>query len=214
MLVQSPSKIFRADLAGWERVQSAVVRILDFSDQNTDIQRFSEIVIDENGELDLDVKPYATYIIFMVYGSVKVEGFEPNFIPGRVLTIHNPNQSSLKIKNQLGEEKADFLLIESVEKNVKDNFQIEELDFTQKNKIQMITSNLKSPNFIGIYEGRAEEEYKLKHSEKLFGFVINGAFEFQNRLLENRDGILLWELKELEFEALSNDALILFIEFI
>ena len=42
--------------------------------------------------------------------------------------------------------------------------------------------------------------------------VINGAFEIQNRLLENRDAIILWEITELEFEALSENALIIFFE--
>jgi len=42
--------------------------------------------------------------------------------------------------------------------------------------------------------------------------VINGAFEFQNRLLETRDSILLRDIKILEFEALSENALIIFFE--
>jgi hypothetical protein len=50
----------------------------------------------------------------------------------------------------------------------------------------------------------------------VFGFVIEGAFEFQNRLLETRDSIALWnednETLQIEFEALSNDAIILIAE--
>ncbi|WP_262511631.1 hypothetical protein [Chryseobacterium carnipullorum] len=41
---------------------------------------------------------------------------------------------------------------------------------------------------------------------------INGAFEFQNRLMESRDVILLNGLETLEFEALSEDALLIFSE--
>jgi hypothetical protein len=41
-----------------------------------------------------------------------------------------------------------------------------------------------------LYEGRKEEEYSVHQKGKSFGMVINGAFEFQNRLLETRDAIL------------------------
>ncbi|WP_042722311.1 hypothetical protein, partial [Flavobacterium sp. B17] len=55
--------------------------------------------------------------------------------------------------------------------------------------------------------------YSLYHSNKIiFGMVINGAFEFQNRLLETRDSILLRDIQILEFEALSENALIIFFE--
>ena len=46
----------------------------------------------------------------------------------------------------------------------------------------------------------------------LFVFVIEGAFEVQYRLLHPRDRLVLWEADTIEWEALSNDAVILVIE--
>lgn len=67
--------------------------------------------------------------------------------------------------------------------------------------------------YLGKYEGRKEEIYVLENPENgIFVFVIEGAFEVQNRLLEARDGLSLRHLKTLEFEALSNDAILLIIE--
>jgi redox-sensitive bicupin YhaK (pirin superfamily) len=67
--------------------------------------------------------------------------------------------------------------------------------------------------FIGKYSGRQEDVYHLKNPDHaVFIFIIEGAFEVQNRLLEARDGLSLWNLDELEFEALSNDAILLIIE--
>jgi redox-sensitive bicupin YhaK (pirin superfamily) len=67
--------------------------------------------------------------------------------------------------------------------------------------------------FIGKYGGRQEGIYHLKNPDHgLFVFVIEGAFEVQDRLMEARDGLSLRNLDELEFEALSNDAIILIIE--
>jgi quercetin 2,3-dioxygenase len=66
---------------------------------------------------------------------------------------------------------------------------------------------------IGKYKGREESVYKLSHPQNgLFAFVIQGAFEVQYRLLHPRDGLALWEASEIEWEALSNDAIILVIE--
>jgi redox-sensitive bicupin YhaK (pirin superfamily) len=67
--------------------------------------------------------------------------------------------------------------------------------------------------FIGKYSGRSEDFYQLKNPENgLFVFIIEGACEVQNRLMEARDGVSLRNLDELEFEALSNDAIILIFE--
>lgn len=42
-----------------------------------------------------------------------------------------------------------------------------------------------------------------------FVFVIDGAFEVQNRLVYSKDGILLPEAGEVEFDALSNGGILL-----
>jgi hypothetical protein len=66
---------------------------------------------------------------------------------------------------------------------------------------------------IGRFKGRTEGQYHLrnKHS-KLLSFVISGAFEVEHRLLHIRDALALSDLEELEFEALSEGAVLLFIE--
>ena len=72
----------------------------------------------------------------------------------------------------------------------------------------------KSSNYkIGKYKGREEGCYKLSNADGgLFVFIIEGAFEVQGRLLHQRDGLALWNVNEVDFEALSNDAIILFLE--
>ena len=43
-------------------------------------------------------------------------------------------------------------------------------------------------------------------------FVIHGAFEVENRLLESRDGLAIWNTDRIELEALSNEAILLLLE--
>lgn len=66
---------------------------------------------------------------------------------------------------------------------------------------------------IGKFKGRQEAIYTLQQkNNKLFVFVIEGVFEVQGRLLHARDGLALWNEDEVEFEALSNDAIIILLE--
>ena len=90
------------------------------------------------------------------------------------------------------------------------------IDFNLENKNQLLsiqTPLSKNAFFIGQYGGREEDEYVLKNfSNSVFVFVVEGAFEVANRLLETRDGMALSHIETVEFEALSHDAILLLLE--
>jgi hypothetical protein len=66
---------------------------------------------------------------------------------------------------------------------------------------------------IGKFSGRTDTSYMPQNpANTCFVFVIEGAFEVQNRLVYSKDGILLPEAGEVEFEALSNDGILLIFE--
>jgi hypothetical protein len=66
---------------------------------------------------------------------------------------------------------------------------------------------------VGRFAGRAESIYKVSVPSKgAFVFVLEGAFEVNNRLLQARDGLAIWNTDEVEFEALSNDAILFIVE--
>ena len=92
-------------------------------------------------------------------------------------------------------------------------------DFSQRNVLIPIfgDADLKMHSqtlgFIGIYDGRKEDLYQMKNRENgLFVFVINGAFECDNRLIESRDALAIVNAQSIEFEALSENAMLLLIE--
>lgn len=62
--------------------------------------------------------------------------------------------------------------------------------------------------FMGKYGGREGELLKCDNSAT-FVWIVEGVFEVQNRLLHPRDALALWNLEEIDFEALSNDAIII-----
>jgi quercetin 2,3-dioxygenase len=66
---------------------------------------------------------------------------------------------------------------------------------------------------IGKFSGRTDASYLPQNPvHTCFVFVIEGTFEVQNRLVYSKDGILLPEAGEVEFEALSNDGILIIFE--
>ncbi len=131
-----------------------------------------------------------------------------------------PKDSEFKIINPFESELINFLQIwltiaPGKYRNISglSNFDIE----LCKNQLTPIANHLSWENnnlaTIGKYDGRSEGKFQLRNPEKgIFIFVIEGAFEVHNRLLQPRDGLALSNVSEVEFEALSNEAIILIID--
>ncbi|WP_018621130.1 hypothetical protein [Spirosoma luteum] len=90
------------------------------------------------------------------------------------------------------------------------------VDLTVDNKLLSLfplnDADSQGQGFIGRYAGRAEDNYHLRQLENgVFVFVLSGAFEVQNRLLHQWDGLSLTNVHngEVDFEALSTDAVLL-----
>jgi hypothetical protein len=149
----------------------------------------------------------------VLYGEILINDFKKIISAHQVFTLKSTENDVLTIKNNLEGERADILIIELKSKKHDNSFRIKDLNIDFRNSFIQIAEDVDYPNFIGLYDGRKEDQYVLYHPQRsVFGMVINGAFEFQNRLLETRDAILLNEIDRLEFEALSENALLLFLE--
>ncbi|MBB6333077.1 hypothetical protein HNP24_004080 [Chryseobacterium sediminis] len=214
MVVQTPSKIFKNDFRIWqENEKSIITEILKDEEKTHTLVSLKEILLDIEGEVRFNFDGERTLLILPLYGEIIITDFYEPISAGMSLTLNAQSGKDIVIKNLVHHDRSDLLIFEFKKDECPQKFSKNELDFTLKNNAFQISKTIQHPNFIGLYNSRAEGYYALKESDKsIFGMVINGAFEFQNRLMENRDAILLWELEELEFEALSENALILFME--
>jgi quercetin 2,3-dioxygenase len=214
MLVQTPSQIFKADFAFWKKENKSVLNQI-ISNQNNagHIKSVTEIILDENGSFEFESQENSTLIILTLYGKIQLNRFRKVISPEEVFTLKSKEKLTVTIRNYLNDEKTNILIIELQSLQPENAFFFEDLHIEKKNTLIPVSKKLEFPNFIGLYEGRKEEMYSLYNSSKMiFGMVINGAFEFQNRLLETRDSIILRDIQMLEFEALSENALIIFFE--
>ena len=121
---------------------------------------------------------------------------------------------SFEISNPF-EENVSYLQMgfDANNRDLENNFKTFNFDLTQKNQLIHLFEIENTKGFIGIFEGRKEGFYKLKEvSNGVFVFVINGAFEIENRLLESKDGLSLQQIDTIEWEALSENAILLVLE--
>lgn len=214
MLVQTPSKIFKTDFRIWtEGENNAETIILQNEATTKKLISIREVVCDENADYRISFEENRTIVLLPLYGEIIINDFYEKIIAGETLTFNIEKNNEIIIKNLLNNDKADFILFEFETQELPKTFNKISLNYQNRNNQFPISDVLDIPNFTGIFDGRSEGFYSPKNTEAtIFGMVINGAFEFQNRLMETRDAILLWEIEELEFEALSENAIILFFE--
>jgi redox-sensitive bicupin YhaK (pirin superfamily) len=73
--------------------------------------------------------------------------------------------------------------------------------------------NSEASGYLGVFDKKVDGDYILKNPKNgLFVFVISGAFEFEGRLLQSRDGLSLTGIRKAAFEALSQNATMLLLE--
>ena len=65
---------------------------------------------------------------------------------------------------------------------------------------------------IGQFSGREEVVKSVVDFPNVFCYVLAGAFEISGRLLQPLDGLAIWDIEEIDMEALSNNALVLMVE--
>ncbi len=141
---------------------------------------------------------------------------------GQAQIFFVPKDSEFEISNPYENELINFLQLWISTSLPSGKSRLEKFEFDldeNENKLIQLQSNdaeNQRQGFsacIGKFKGREEATYPLRNlNNRVFIFVLEGAFEVQNRLLHARDGLSLMNIEAVEFEALSNDAIILLIE--
>ena len=116
--------------------------------------------------------------------------------------ISNPFQNNVSYL-QMG-FKTDTINIENA---------IVNFNFKKKNKLIPLFKNTIANAFIAHFDGGKEGYYPLKSKQNgIFVYIIQGAFEFENILLESGDALSLKGIEDVEWECLSKNALLLLLE--
>jgi len=122
------------------------------------------------------------------------------------------SSSQMKIRNPFRKSNIDFLNL-SFQREQTTKKRVEEVFAGESNQLHplLISGNLKVS--IGRFSGRFDAEYKTHSPDSLvLAYIIEGAFEMQNCLLEKGDALEISHSEQLDFEALSNNAILLLVE--
>ena len=158
------------------------------------------------------------YLTIPIIGKVTVICDLPGTIDvGEVQTNFVGKGKQVVFENHYKKEIIHFLLIglqhDQPERNEIHNLELEQLTnlFTDIN-INPSEENNQILLHLGKFSGRHDQSFNTCQTNA-FVYVLQGAFEVQNCLLEKADGLGLSNIETIEFEALSNEAILLILEF-
>jgi hypothetical protein len=186
---------------------------------------FNDQILNAGQRVGIEVSSPTEIILLPVVGGLElVDGAgESVFIGvGESFRFIAFPENDFKISNPYPVETVNYLQIhlrpnmsDTALNNLLDDSPLNVFSLEEKNKlVPAFTSSDKTVvGKIGLYGGRQEETVVNQNTANvLFSYVISGAFEVQNRLLEVGDALTLWNAEELEFEALSDGAVVLVME--
>lgn len=224
MTKQVKAKIFVADERGinetpWFESRST----FNFGSYNNEHKKpfgnlyvLNDDMLDGGRSLKMQVEEAFQVIIFPVAGAIKYSdnlGNDNLVVAGQAQAISFPEGGTYEISNPFKDQWVNFLQVwiktESKEESSKNLFTYPDVNSSVNNLVPAIPGG---SLFIGKFSGRGETLHKTKAKKDLFVFVLEGAFEVEGRLLHRRDGLALYNVSEIDMEALSNEALLLVIE--
>jgi redox-sensitive bicupin YhaK (pirin superfamily) len=235
MIRQTKGKMFLADERGlneteWFRSRNTFnfgKYFNEHKDPFGNLYVVNDDTLDGGRSLRMTIEEHSYVILVPVAGAIAYKdnlGNQNLIAAGQIQVLDLAKDAMIEITNPFKVGLVNFLQIwiraEKVKETATSNLLTYDVNKCLDSLIKIFPENsgLSSLPFtvsIGKFSGRAETTYKLtSENSGLFVFVIEGAFELEGRLLHARDGLALWEIKEMELEALSNDAIILLIEFI
>ncbi|MCP1381709.1 pirin family protein [Runella salmonicolor] len=183
-------------------------RLRVFNDDTLAAQKSLKMQVDENTEV----------ILMPLVGAIEYRDSlgETGFVEaGQVRIFSAARGMEYEITNPYPDELVNFLQIwlTGNEQEFTPSLIQNSFDFQQKNQLLPLLST-QTRAYIGQFGGREEGIYEVQHpnTHGIFVFVIEGAFEVQNRLLHPRDGLALKGVDTVDFEALSNDAILFLLE--
>lgn len=231
MIHQSPAQIFKAQKRGLSEKQNhrlhATFNFNEFNDPSRAAFGTLTVLNDETlaaqqiVERSLDTGTVIMILPLVGAAECHFKGDTPQIIvPGEAFTYHNPVSGTISVKNPYDDSLINFLYITFTHAAVSElfspkDFMIAQTDLSVRNTFHKLFEAFHNGMSaqIGIFNAREEVLYNPANDDNgIFVFVISGAFEVQGRLLEERDGLALWNSGEIDLEALSENAILLLIE--
>lgn len=172
--------------------------------------QFSEHYLYESRQLEI-MSESTSLILLPIEGelSIQTEGTNWTISPQQILILTS-DQVTL-IENRIPSEISRFYAIQILDDTLESG--MNSFNLTERNELIPILESERIQLHLGLYDGRKEGVQLATKKIHQFISIINGVFEVQNRLMETNDSLLATNASKIEFEALSENAIILSLNF-
>lgn len=195
----------------------------NFQDPNKEpigkLRVFNDNTLAAGSGMKMQVEKPTEVLILPLVGGIEFKnsaGYHDFLEAGKIQVFSTETGMEYEVLNPYENELISYLEIWIEKENTVSPSTISvDIDIEKRNELLPIFSSVQHNTFgyFGKYDGREESIYKVKSAGNcLYVFVIEGVFEVDNKLMEARDGLAIWDADEIEFEALSNDAMLLIFE--
>ncbi|AWK03597.1 pirin [Flavobacterium crocinum] len=226
MIAQIPAQIYKSDSRGiFNSGKHNCFATFNFEEyQNLSRNAFgslkvlNEIILAPQQRITRFINSKTNVIILPLFGGIEYKdnlGNEEFLRIDQIRVLAADDELTVEIFNPYENENVSYLEIEFEmgRQYFKNYFQQYKFDFSRHNKLYSLFEVERALGFIGLYDGRKHGSFTLRNSKNgVFVFVLNGAFEVEDRLVEAKDGLALKETDKIEWEALSENAILMVIE--
>lgn len=202
------SRFVKADVREAAEGEGYAVRTSAFGS----VARISDIYLSAGSGMHLQgAFPEGSCLLLPIAGEVfcTIEDKSSTLQPGQVYSLSTALLPQVFISNAFEDETINLLLIETALPATAEGLQSHDLRLNAKNRLTA-PEGASVPLLLGLYDSRTKDRIELGSGKGMsLSYVINGSFEIEERLLEHRDALLVWNLTAVEFESLSEAAIIL-----
>lgn len=151
-------------------------------------------------------------LLLPIVGTLKIEWQTESVYldPGQMATFETNFNHPLVYSNPLEGDLVNFLEIWLAHGNIlTPGFQIYPVDIENTNALTSTQVNRRLTVSVGKFQGRQSADLTLIPDAGAFVYVINGAFEVANRLMEAGDGLGIFGMTgTVDFEALAEESIL------
>lgn len=180
--------------------------------------RFDDVFIRPGASLQIAAAGhYGHLLVLPIVGGALLstaQEAEMPVLPGFIYTVPASATGSLTLTNPFEKETVNLLLLHApVPAAAGAAGQEFELPLTARN-VLVAPGSEALPVRVGLYDSRVKDRIvALSPAGVALCYVLNGSFEIEDRLVEHRDALLLWQTPTIEFEALSETAILFYLHF-
>lgn len=214
-LQRSETRIYLSQENKWTRNEACIQRVGTVRAHSLPggFFGFAEVTLLAGQSWDKPAAQSGINICIPLLGSILLG--EGKFMePGELYQFFTPMGKSITVENPHQQDSIHLLWINLPCPNATSSqlidFQLEE-DLRHIAQIEILGTCTNLNLYLGRILGR--NEASIRTHGPSFGFVLSGAFEYQNCLLEHGDGLWIEEGAGVEMEALSMEGLIMVLEF-